>query len=144
MYPPKLVDKDLWEVFRLPNTRTRFLLFRKTKSTFLRKGQLTMKFEVSGQVWECRFEPDVLLIGTDRDEQGVVVARVVNEIIVKRGNRDDKENEVDDAMRTFPCLTFLERRNGGRIIFWSILRPRFGVLRRGVRRLGEVEEMGRG
>jgi hypothetical protein len=115
MYPQKLKDEDLWEIFRPPNTRTKFQLFGKSESTLMRTGELTMKSGLSGQVWECKFEPDVLLRGKDgvwTDGQGEVAAREVNEVIAKKGSRKGKENEVEDGVRKNPGLTFHERRNG--------------------------------
>lgn len=114
-HPQKLTDEDLWEIFLPPNTRTKFQLFGVTESTYFRTGELTMKSGLSGQIWECKFEQDVLLKGKDgvwTDGQGVVVAREVNEVIARKGSRKGKENEIDDGMRKNPGLTFLGRRNG--------------------------------
>jgi hypothetical protein len=115
IHPQKLTEEDLWEIFRPPNTRTKFQLFGETESTHFRTGEVTMKSGLSGQVWECEFEPDVLLRGKDglwTDGQGVVVAREVNEVIARKGSRKGKENDVDGVRRN-PGLKFLERRNGG-------------------------------
>lgn len=115
IHPQKLTDEDLWEIFRPPNTRTKFQLYGETESTRFRTGELTMKSGLSGQVWECRFEPYVLLRGKDgvwTDGQGVVVAREVNEVIARKEGRKGKENEVEDGVRRNPGLTFLESWNG--------------------------------
>jgi hypothetical protein len=115
IHPQKLTDEDLWEIFRPPNTRTQFQLFGETESTHFRTGELTMKSGLTGQVWEGRFEPDVLLRGKDgvwTDGQGVVLAREVNEVIARKGSRKGKENEVEDGVRRNPGLTFLERLDG--------------------------------
>jgi hypothetical protein len=115
VYPQKLTDKDLWEIFRPPMTRTKFQLHGKTESTYLRTGELTMKSGLSGQVWECRFEPGVVLRGKDgvwSDGHGEVVAREVNEVIAKKGSRKGKGKEAEDSVRKNPSLTFVERRNG--------------------------------
>jgi hypothetical protein len=47
-----------------------------------------MKSELSGQVWEGRFEPDVLLRGKDgvrTDEQGVVGPGRLTKLLRERG-----------------------------------------------------------
>jgi hypothetical protein len=52
-----------------------------------------MKSGLSGQVWECRLEVDVLLRGKDgvwTDVQGEVVAKEVNEVNARKGNRKRK------------------------------------------------------
>jgi len=46
-----------------------------------------------------------------------VVAREVNEVIARKGGRAGRENKVDKDVRKNLGLTFLERRNGGRIVF---------------------------
>jgi hypothetical protein len=73
-------------------------LIGKAERTLTRTGELFMKSELSGQVWECRFEPDFLLRGKDgvwTDVQGVVVARGANEVIAREGDRKGRENKVD-------------------------------------------------
>lgn len=118
--PQKVTDKDLWEIFRPPMARTKFQLHGKTESTYLRTGELTMKSGLSGQVWECRFEPGVVLRGKDgvwSDGQGEVVAREANEVIAKKGSRKGKEREAVDSVRKNPSLTRVERRNGKEDLF---------------------------
>ena len=45
----------------------------------------------------------------------------LTKLLREMGSRKGRENKVDEDVRKNLGLTFLERRNGGRIVFWSIL-----------------------